>query len=67
MFAGCSSLTILLDILKWNMNNVTNIDYIFAGCLSLPVIPEILQRNKNYNEENIFNMFNGCISLLNII
>jgi len=48
------------------LTNVNNNDYMFVGCLSLPTIPEILRENKNNNDGNIFNEFNGCISLLNI-
>ena len=35
MFYGCSSLTSLSDISKWNTNNVTDMSYIFYGCSSL--------------------------------
>ena len=31
MFTGCSSLTSLPDISKWNINNVTNMNRIFCG------------------------------------
>ena len=32
MFDGCSSLSSLPDISKWNINNVTNMSNIFSGC-----------------------------------
>ena len=44
---GCSSLTTLPDISKWNTNNVTNIAYIFVGCSSLTTLPDISKWNIN--------------------
>ena len=32
MFDGCSSLSLLPDISKWNTNNVTNMSYMFYLC-----------------------------------
>ena len=38
MFNGCSSLSSLLDISKWNTNNITDICDMFDRCSSLPSI-----------------------------
>ena len=35
MFSGCSSLSSLPDISKWNTNNVINMNGMFYGCSSL--------------------------------
>ena len=35
MFCGCSSLSSLPDISKWNINNVTDMRWMFSGCSSL--------------------------------
>ena len=32
MFSGCSSLSSLPDISKWNTNNATNMSQMFGGC-----------------------------------
>ena len=32
MFKGCSSLSSLPDISKWNTNNVTDMNNMFSGC-----------------------------------
>ena len=42
MFAGCSSLSSLPDISKWNTNNAINMRYMFYGCLNI-----IFSKNKN--------------------
>ena len=41
MFDGCSSLSSLPDISKWNINNLNTMSYMFSGCslLSLELIP----------------------------
>ena len=39
MFYGCSSLTSVPDISKWDTKNVTNMDSMFSGCSSLKNIP----------------------------
>ena len=40
MFRGCSSLSSLPDISKWNTNNVTDMGCMFSGCKKELVIPE---------------------------
>ena len=47
MFYGCSSLSSLPHISKWNTNNVTDISYIFNGCSSLSSLPDISIWNTN--------------------
>ena len=62
MFYGCSSLSSLPDISKWNTNNVTNLSWMFYGCSSLSYLPDISKWNTN-NVNNMSGMFNGCSSL----
>ena len=45
MFSGCSSLSSLPDISKWNTNNVTNMSYMFNGCSSLSFLSDISKWN----------------------
>ena len=63
MFDGCSSLSSLPDISKWNTNNITDISSIFSGCLSLSSLPDISKWNTN-NVNNLGKIFNGCIHLI---
>ena len=62
MFKGCSSLTTLPDISKWNTNNLNNMKNMFQGCSSLISMPDI---NKWIirHQTNISGMFDGCSSL----
>ena len=52
MFYGCSSLSSLPDISKWNTNNVTNMSFMFYRCSSLLSLPDISKWNTN----NVTNM-----------
>ena len=65
MFYGCSSLSSLPDISKWNTNNVTDISWMFWGCSSLSSLPDISKWNTN-NVTNMSYMFYGCSSLLHL-
>ena len=47
MFFGCSSLSSLPDISKWNTNNITNMYGMFYGCLLLSSLPDISKWNTN--------------------
>ena len=40
MFDGCSSLSNLPDISKWNTNNVTDMNSMFYGCSTSLKIPD---------------------------
>ena len=62
MFFGCSSLSSLPDISKWNSNNVNNMSYMFDRCSSLSSLPDISKWNTN-NVNNMSYMFGGCTSL----
>ena len=64
MFDGCSSLSNLPDISKWNTNKVTNMNSMFSGCSSLSNLPDISKWNIN---NNIYrsNILRECINLLN--
>ena len=65
MFYGCSSLTSLPDIYKWNTTNVTDMSYMFCGCSSLTSLPDISKWNTT-NVTDMSCMFDGCKSSLNI-
>ena len=65
MFNGCSSLSSLPDISKWNTSNVTNMSFMFNGCSSLSSLPDISRWNTS-NVKDITSMFDGCKDSLNI-
>ena len=44
MFDGCSSLSSLPDISKWNTNNVTNMSDMFVNCNKLQNIPKFYKK-----------------------
>ena len=45
LFGGCSSLSSLPDISKWNTNKVINMKSLFGGCSSLLSLPDISKWN----------------------
>ena len=47
MFYGCSSLSSLPDISKWNIYNVDNMSFMFDGCKLLSFLPDISKWNIN--------------------
>ena len=59
MFYGCSSLSSLPDISKWNTNNVKDMRYMFYGCSSLSSLPDI----SNSNAYKV-GVANGCLNIL---
>ena len=59
MFQACSSLKILPDISKWNINKVRDMSSMFEGCISLTSIPDISSWFINKNKD-ISDMFYGC-------
>ena len=59
MFKGCSSLSSLPDISKWNTNNITDMSYMFYYCSSLSSLPDISNWNTN-NVTDMTWMFYGC-------
>ena len=65
MFDGCSSLSSLPDISKWNTSNVKDMSYIFYGCSSLLSLPDISKWNTS-NVNNMSHMFYECSSLLSL-
>ena len=62
MFDGCSSLSSLPDISKWNTNNITSMKSMFHGCSLLSSLPDISNWNTN-NVTNMSYMFNECTGL----
>ena len=63
LFCECSSLELLPDISKWEMNNIKYINRMFLNCSSLLFLPDISKWNIK-NKININNIFKGCTSLL---
>ena len=62
MFYGCSLLSSLADISKWNTSNVENMKYMFAECKLLKSLPDI----SGWNVKNVTNMsmmFKNCENL----
>ena len=65
MLAGCSSLTNLPDISKWNTEKIIDMGYMFSNCSSLKSLPDI----SKWNIENVINMpsiFYNCRSLISL-
>lgn len=62
MFPYCSSLLSLLDISKWNTNNVENVDDMFRECSSLLSLPDV-SKWCIINVEKLDDMFRECTSL----
>ena len=59
MFSGCSLLSSLPDISKWNTNNVTNMSKMFCECSSLLLLPDISEWNTN-KVTDMTDIFDGC-------
>ena len=63
MFSGCSSITDIKALEKWDVSNYTNFGGLFEDCSSLSDIKEL----KNGMYRNDFNyMFKGYSSLSDI-
>jgi len=62
MLFGCSSLSSLLYISKWNTSNITDMSYMLFGCSLLSYLPDISKWNSN-NVADMSCMFQGCSSL----
>ena len=58
IFYGCSSLSSLPDISKWNTNNAIYMRYMFYGCSLLSSLPDISKWNTN-NVSEMQSMFKG--------
>ena len=61
MFIGCSSITSIPDISKWNTKNVKDISAMFYYCESLSSLPDIFKWNIS-NVTNISTLFYNCIN-----
>ena len=62
MFSGCSSLSNLPDISKWNINKHANISFMFIGCSSLKSLPDLSKWDITYIRDISF-LFYNCSSL----
>ena len=62
LFFGCSSLSFIPDISKWNTKNVKSINQMFPRCLSLSFLPDISKWNVN---NVLFDMSVESINCLN--
>ena len=63
IIGGCSSLSSLPDISKWNTNSVKNMSYMFLGCSSLSSLPCISKWN-THNVIEMSCMFDGCSNII---
>ena len=72
LFSGCSSLTSLPDISKWDTKNVNDMSYLFSKCISLKSFPDIsvwvLKKKvskelmfEGINKNIIPKKFKGCV------
>ena len=61
LFRGCTSLTFLPDISKWNTNKIKDMSYMFSDCESLTSI-DLSSFNTN-NVTDMKYMFRCCGSL----
>ena len=68
MFKGCSKLSVLSDISKWDTTYVTNMSSIFEECRALISLPDISKWNTtNVNDmSNLFKDYDKLISLPDI-
>ena len=62
LFDGCSSITFLPDISKWDISKLNDISYIFRNCTSLIELPDISKWDTK-NIININGIFCNCCSL----
>ena len=65
MFSGCTSLSSISDISKWNTKNIISMKWMFFGCKSLESIPDI----SNWDISNVTDiqfMFSGCKTLTSL-
>ena len=63
MFDGCSSLSSLPDISKWNTININNMSYMLYECSSLSILPDISKWNI-IKVLNIYNIFDKCPNII---
>ena len=61
MFNGYKQLSLLPDILKWNIDNVSNMSDMFRDCKSISSFPDITEWN--IENININGIFKGCKKL----
>jgi surface protein len=59
MFSFCSSLKKIPDISLWNIDNVSQMNFMFFKCESLSSLPDLSKWNIS-KVENTFCMFSKC-------
>ena len=65
MFNGCTYLSSISEIFKWNTTNIISMKWMFFGCNSLESIPDI----SNWDISNVTDiqfMFSGCSQLTSL-
>ena len=65
MFFGCSSLTVLPDISKWNTSNITDMSHLFDGCSNLISFPDISKWDTS-NVKYMNSVFSECQKILSL-
>ena len=65
IFSGCTSLSSIQDISKWNIRTVTNMSGIFNECSSLSSLPDISKWNTS-NISDFNEIFANCSSLISL-
>ena len=66
MFSNCESLTFTSDISNWNVEHVSEMQYMFSNCKNLLYLPDITKWNIN-NVKNMKGMFSNVRNEITII
>ena len=66
MFQGCSKLTSLAGLEKWNTGNVTSMGGMFQGCSGLTSLAGLEKWNIE-NTTSLYRVFYGCFGLTSLV
>ena len=66
MFYGCSLLSSLPDISKWNTKKVINFTFMFYECRALSSLPDISKWNINKDVGDMSDIISKCNSLSSV-
>ena len=66
MFQGCSKLTSLTGLEKWNTGNVTSMGGMFQGCSKLTSLTGLEKWNVE-NTTSLYRVFSGCSGLTSLV
>lgn len=63
-FSGCSGLTDISGLARWDTSSVTNMRYMFSNCYGLTSLP--MENWDTPKVTSVTNMFSGCYSLSSV-